>query len=118
MAYQQQALAADRIATRLYFSPDYFHPGVATLYGEVEAALQPSPKWRISAHVGALAYLSAPDAYRVSRVTRYDWRLGVARQLGSFELHAALSGGGPGKEYYSGSTHSKTAVTGGMSWSF
>ena len=111
-------VAAGRIASRLYFSPNYFHAGVATLYGEVEGALQPSPKWRLSAHVGALGYLATPYAYPVNRVTRYDWRLGVARQLGSFELHAALSGGGPGKEYYSGSVHSRTAVSGGVSWSF
>lgn len=111
-------VAAGRIATHLYFSPNYFHAGVTTLYGEVEGALQPSPKWRISAHVGALGYLAMPYAYPVSRATRYDWRLGVARQLGSFELHAALSGGGPGKEYYSGNVHSRTAVSGGVSWSF
>ena len=111
-------LASDPFSARLYYSPDYSRPGVSTLYGEVEATFRPAKHLRLNGHLGSLIYLSVPAQYLPGRTTRYDWRVGVSRELGSFDLHAALSGGGPGKEFYSGELHSKIALTAGASWSF
>jgi uncharacterized protein (TIGR02001 family) len=111
-------LASDPFSARIYYSPDYFRPDVSTLYGEVEATFRPAKHWRLNGHLGSLIYLTTPARYIPGREARYDWRVGVSRELGSFDLHAALSGGGPGKEYYSGELHSKIALTAGASWSF
>jgi uncharacterized protein (TIGR02001 family) len=111
-------LASDPFSARIYYSPDYFRSDVSTLYGEVEATFRPAKRWRLNGHLGSLIYLSTPARYIPGREARYDWRVGVSRELGSFDLHAALSGGGPGKEYYSGELHNKTALSVGASWSF
>ncbi len=109
---------ADPVSARVYYSPDYYRPGVSTLYGEVEGTVRPAKNWRLNAHLGSLVYLRTPAVYFPGREARYDWRLGVSRQFGNLDLHAALSGGGPGREYYSGGLHGKTALTAGASWSF
>lgn len=106
------------LSMRLYYSPDYLERNVSTLYGEVEGTLTPSRNWRVNAHVGALAYLDTPPSYFSSGAVHYDWRLGVSRLLGNFDIHAALSGGGPGKQYYYGRERDRTAVTVGASWNF
>lgn len=111
-------LTADPVVARIYYSPDYFRRGVSTLYGEVEGTIRPARNWRLNGHVGSLIYVTTPTSYPFRRDTKYDWRLGLARQFGQFELHTALSGGGPGKEYYAGRARSKTALTAGASWSF
>lgn len=111
-------LAADPLSARIYYSPDYYRYGVTTLYGEVEATVAPAKDWRINGHLGSLVYLTIPAQYFPGRAARYDWRIGVARRLGNFDLHAALSGGGPNKEYYAGEPRSGTALTAGASWSF
>ena len=111
-------LTVRRITARLSYSPHYFYKDTETLYGEVGAAVQPSPKWRLNAHVGALVYLRTPAYYYTKPPTKYDWRLGASRQFGQFEVHAALSGGWPGKEYYGGKPRDRTALTAGASWNF
>lgn len=107
-----------QLTARVYYSPDYFYKDYESLYGELEAGFDPAPNWRISGHVGALKYVSLPDHFYGSRATRYDWRVGASRQFGRFEIHAALSGGGPGKQYYRYGRHNLTALTAGASFSF
>lgn len=108
----------DPVSVRAYYSPNYFRSDVRTLYGEIEASFAPARNWQLNAHVGGLAILSSPEAYRARRERYYDWRLELVRQLGHVEVHAALSGGGPGKQFYGGKRHSRTALTAGASWSF
>ena len=103
-------------AARVYYSPRYFYEGVSTGYGEVQAAYQPAPNWRLSAHAGLLVYLTSP-AYS-DRRARHDWRLSASRQFGRVEVHAAVSGGGPGRDYYDGEFHDRTAITFGGSLNF
>jgi uncharacterized protein (TIGR02001 family) len=106
------------ISARVYVSPDYFDTGAATVYGEVQGTIEPIRNWRLGAHVGSLTYLSAPVPYPY-KATHTDWRLSVARQFRSIDLHAAVSGGGPGREFYSGRDWNRGAsVTAGISWSF
>jgi uncharacterized protein (TIGR02001 family) len=111
-------LASGPFSARVYYSPDYEQAYVSSLYAEVEATFRPATNWRVNGHLGSQIYLATPTQYLGGRASRYDWRLSVARELGSFDLHAALSGGGPGKDYYSGSFHGKAALTAGASWSF
>jgi uncharacterized protein (TIGR02001 family) len=111
-------LSKGALSGRISVSPDYFNAGVTTVYGELQGTIEPMRNWRLTAHVGSLSYLTSPVANR-NRSTRYDWRLGVARQFRALELHAALSGGGPGREFYSNYYRDRAvSVTAGISWSF
>jgi uncharacterized protein (TIGR02001 family) len=107
---------ADSVSARLYYSPGYFRSGVQTLYGEVDWASRPVAEFRFNAHLGWLDYLALPAGFR--RRGQYDWRLGVSRPLGPFDLHLALTGGGPGPDFYDLHPHNKTALSGGVSWTF
>lgn len=104
------------VSGRIYYSPDWRQGHQSTLYGEIEAGFEPLPKWRLSGHVGLLTHLDR-SIYNRAGETQGDWRLSIARQLGSFELHAALSGGGPERQYGS-RTHGKVALAVGGSVSF
>lgn len=103
------------VTGRVYYSPDY-RGYKSTLYGEVEAGLQPLPRWRLSAHLGVLTYLNTTAFYRAGD-THHDWQLSVGRQLGHAEVHAALSGGGP-RTYYGYGLHKKAAFAVGASLGF
>lgn len=111
-------LASGPFSARVYYSPDYFRADASSLYAEVEATFRPARNWRVNGHLGSQVYLATPARYQPGYAARYDWRLAVARELGSLDLHAALSGGGPARDYYSGSLHGKVALTAGASWSF
>jgi uncharacterized protein (TIGR02001 family) len=104
------------ISAHAYLSPDYLSRHNSTAYGEVDALLKSFGPWHVNGHVGVLGYLSAPRY--LQRRTQYDWRLGVSRQFGRFDLHAALSGGGPDGDFYRAQSHDKTAIVGGASWTF
>lgn len=104
------------VVGRIYYSPDYRTGGLSTLYGELEAGFEPARNWRVSAHVGLLAYLNSKDFYHGGDTHR-DWRIGVSRQFGNFEIHSALSGGKP-YEYSGFRVHKKVAATVGASFSF
>lgn len=111
-------LASGPFSARVYYSPDYDQADISALYAEVEATFRPAMNWRVTGHLGTQVPVSTPAQYLAGRAARYDWRLGMARELGSFDLHAALSGGGPGKDYYSGNFHGKVALTAGAAWNF
>jgi uncharacterized protein (TIGR02001 family) len=101
------------VAGRIAFSPHYFEPGARILYGELNSNISPMHKVHVEAHAGLLVPLHyhGPDDPR----TQYDWRLGVARDLGPLSLHAILTGGGPGRDYYRGHWHSRNALIVGIS---
>lgn len=106
------------LSAYVFVSPNYYAHENWTLYGQLEGNLTPAKNWRLSAHVGSLIHLYTPTGYGRRPKTQYDWRLGVARELSAFEIHAALSGGGPGRQFYYGGTHSRTALTAGASVNF
>ncbi|MBC9031848.1 hypothetical protein IAG41_05545 [Sphingomonas sp. JC676] len=109
-------VTAHGISSHVYYSPDYLRPGIETLYAEVESTINLAPEWRLTGHAGLLTHLSDPPRY--ARREHYDWRATLGRDLGKLELHASLSGAGPGSDYYSGRRHSATAVTFGASLPF
>jgi uncharacterized protein (TIGR02001 family) len=98
----------------VFASPRYAGLDSATLYGQIEATIAPAPQWRFSAHAGTLQLLDAKAPYS----SLHDWRLGVAREMGGFEIYAALSGAVPGREGHRIGIQAKTALTVGASYSF
>jgi uncharacterized protein (TIGR02001 family) len=107
---------AHGLSAQVYVSPDYLERGFSTFYGELNAAIRPADKWRLTGHIGVLRYLSEPRY--LSLPARYDWRIGAARQIGRFDLHVALTGSGPGIDRYWDHRYHRTAVIGGVIWSF
>lgn len=87
-------LAVRRFTTRLSYSPSYFGAHTRTLYGEIDSAVQPARNWRLSAHAGILTRLGGAAPAGV-RPTQFDWRLGLATTVRSFEVELAWSGAGP-----------------------
>ena len=108
-------LSHGALTSRVYVSPHYFRHGARTVYGELDAAVSPLRKLRIDAHVGLLVPIDYRGANRDNRA-QYDWRLGAAREVGPTSLHLILTGGGPGRDYYSTDPHSRTALIVGLSW--
>ena len=104
-------------SAHLFYSPNYYRPGVHTLYMEADGSIETVAQLRLNAHVGMLDYLRWPGVVGVPTVY-YDWRIGVSRQFGPLNLSGALTGGGPGRDYYEGEGHSKTAVVVAAGWSF
>lgn len=109
-------ISAGGLSAHVYVSPDYYRHDVSTIYGELDGAVKPVGEWRLTGHIGVLGYLAEPRY--LSLGTQYDWRVGVARPIGHFDLHLSLTGGGPGSDYYRDHRHSKTALVGGISWFF
>jgi hypothetical protein len=104
------------LSGRIAYSPDYFRPSTATLYGSLEAVGR-HDDWRVFGHLGALARLGAMPAFPVAR-TQYDWRVGVGKQLSQVDLEIGMSGGGPNQDYYNAAPHSKTALVGNLRFIF
>jgi uncharacterized protein (TIGR02001 family) len=100
------------LSGRVYVSPNYFHSNNWRVYGELEAGFRPLPKLLLSAHAGLLVPLHDNYPGTNSR-TQHDWRIGAASELGRVTLHLDLSGGGPGKDYYEGRPHDRTALVAG-----
>jgi uncharacterized protein (TIGR02001 family) len=108
---------SQNLSSHIYYSPHYYYSGFSTVYGEIESAYGLPKKFRLGAHVGYLDYVAQPYGWRPRR-DQYDWRLTLSRPIRSFDLHAALSGGGPGEQYYDNQLHRRTAFVVGASWNF
>jgi uncharacterized protein (TIGR02001 family) len=100
---------ARHFASHLYYSPNYFSRHEATLYGEIDGAVEPARDWRLSAHAGVLTRLTS-STYSHGRPTQFDWRLGVARALKAFEVELAWSGAGPDRDYYQGAPRHRSGI--------
>jgi uncharacterized protein (TIGR02001 family) len=105
------------VAFRLALSPDYLWDRTMTIYVSSDVFKRPADHLRVSAHFGALAFLRQGPPAPVSRI-QYDWSVQIQRALGKAEFGIALSGGGPDREYFDGSPHTKTGVTATARWAF
>jgi len=103
------------LTSRIYLSPHYFGHGTKAAYGELDATVSPLRRLRLSGHVGLLVPIEYPGANHDDRA-QYDWRLGVAREVGPATLHVIATGGGPGHDYYGDRRHNRTALILGLSW--
>lgn len=110
-------LITDHFSSHIHYSPDYFRRGVSTIYADVEGVVGPASNWRLNAHFGVLTQTSGPRPPGAAR-SHYDWRLGIARQAGAFDMQLALTGGGPGHDYYDGRAHSRNALVFGVVYIF
>lgn len=102
------------LSSRIAFSPHYFGGG-STVYGEVDANFTPIRKLQLTAHAGLLVPLGYGDSNQGSS-TQYDWRVGLAREVGHASFHLIATGGGPGRDYYRDRGHNRTALIAGVSW--
>lgn len=105
-----------QLALHIHYSPQYFQPGVQTLYVGVDGAVEPARDWHLTAHAGSLVRVAGGTARGSSRVG-YDWRMGAVRTLGAVELQLVVSDGGPSPEHYNGTDHDRLAVTFSVVWS-
>ena len=108
------SVTAGNLSPRLSISPDYFRDNITTLYGEIEGVLPVDDNWRMDAHAGALHYLDGVP----NSSTQFDWRLGIARTLGSFDAFLNVSGGGGGPRYSAVRRRDRTALVAGISYAF
>ena len=99
-------------SSRISYSPNYFRHGVSTIYAEVDKAIQPAPKWHLDGHIGLLAHVGGPWPEYADHI-QYDWRVGMARDVGRLSFHLDYTGGGPGHDYYDHRVHSRSAVVAG-----
>lgn len=110
-------LITDHIATHLHYAPHYFRGGISTLYVEADGVLHPLRLWRLTGHIGVLKQLDGPHM-RYDRHPHYDWRLGLGRRVGPFDLQLAWADGAPGPDYYAGERHRRGAITFAISYAF
>jgi len=103
------------LTARVYLSPHYFGRVAKAAYGELDATVSPLRKLRLSGHVGLLVPIEYRPASNDERA-QYDWRLGVAREVGAASIHVIATGGGPGRDYYGGRRHDRTTLILGVSW--
>lgn len=73
------------LSARVYYSPNYLPSWGTTAYLDLNGVLRPADNWRLSGHAGALV----PAGGGAGPVrTRYDLRLGVARDFRAGEIRA------------------------------
>jgi len=93
----------------LYFSPNYFAPGVKTLYARIAGSIHPARPWRLFAHLGALSSLGGGGYPRFRE--QYDLGLGVARDIGIGEVQLAFTTRGPDPVYLAGRPQRRQTLT-------
>jgi len=110
-------VARGQVSAYVFVSPNYLRSGFWTVYGQVEESFAPAKHLTLTAHFGALGHVSTPVSYALRHKTSYDWRVGATRESENLAFHINISGGGPGRQYYYGSSHSRVAVVAGCSFS-
>jgi uncharacterized protein (TIGR02001 family) len=110
-------VASRHLSARLYYSPNYYRPGVETLYGELGGNVGLAAGVRLNAHLGALGYLTSPTGLPSARM-QYDWLVGASRQFGAADLHLSISGGGPNEPYPFEQPRRRTAIILGAGYAF
>lgn len=103
-------VAGKLLSSRIAFSPRYLGGG-ATSYAEVDGHLPAPLDFMIEGHAGVLVPLYS-HGYGGGSGRRFDWEVGLARPLGRFSLHAAVTGAGPGREPYAGGSSARAVVLG------
>lgn len=110
-------IVTDHVSAHVHYSPDYFRGGVSTLYAEVDATMQPATNWWLTGHAGALVHVAGADSDDESGVG-YDWRLGIGKRIGAFDLQLAWSASGRTNDYYDRRGYGRSAVTASASYAF
>lgn len=99
------------LSARLYYSPNYLRSWGTTAYLDLNAVVHPAPNWRLSGHAGALTPAGGGNG---SVRTRYDLRLGVARDLRAGEVRANFTTAFPSPQALSSRTGPAVVVGGSV----
>jgi len=105
-------VVGDNLSAHIHYSPNYLRPGYGALYAEVDGSVKPADNWRLFAHLGA----NFPVGDVEGRRQRWDARVGVARQLGPFELQASVVATTPSPPALT--PQGRTTLVVGASWFF
>lgn len=108
-------LARGALSSRVFLSPHYSQQGLWTAYGELNAGVSPVRHWSLEGHVGALVPLRTPTGDKEHYRTAFDWRVGIARELGRVSLHLSWNEGAHGRNFYGDRAHSRGGVVVGAS---
>jgi uncharacterized protein (TIGR02001 family) len=82
-------VSGEQVSARLYFSPRYFGRPVRTLYAEANGFLRLGETLRLVGHAGLLRALGGEDSIGPLSGHRFDFRLGLAAQVGDFDVQLA-----------------------------
>jgi len=107
-------LAGKLVGARVSISPDYIGAAHWTAHGEINGHIDLSSKWFLDGEIGVLVLLGNA-AYHASSSARLDARAGIARRLGRFTLHAAVTTHTEGPDIYTIREHGRTALVVGIS---
>ncbi len=102
-------IVTNHLSSHIRYSPDYLETGEASLYTDLDGVLRPADRWRLNGHIGLLVQASGPDLPHKPR-TRFDWRIGVSREIGHLNLQLGWAGATPGKNYYADKPHNRSSL--------
>jgi uncharacterized protein (TIGR02001 family) len=108
-------VAGKILSSRISVSPDYFNRGAWTVYSQVDAALPGGKQLHFTAHVGMLVALDGRrtgESYR----PQFDWRVGLARDLGQVSVNVALAGTGRGRDLDQQRSYRRAALIVGLTY--
>jgi uncharacterized protein (TIGR02001 family) len=92
----------------LYYSPNYYAPGVNTLYAQASGVIRPARTLRLFGHVGALTSLGGgPGVFR----EQYDVEVGAATHFKRVDVQLAWTTRGPDTVYLAEHPQAHGAVT-------
>jgi len=106
----------NNLSAHVYYSPNYLSDS-STLYFELDGAVRPARGWRLFGHAGVLEPLDA-ERRRYAPPTRFDLRIGVARELRHSEISLAWTTTTPAPRYPQGVPQSRDALVVGASYHF
>lgn len=108
-------LAGKLLSARLSASPDYLKFSTWTVYGELNGHVPIGSKLRLIAHVGLLVPFRPYHADQDYR-REFDWRLGIAKDIGRATLSAAWTGVHRGQDIYQDPERPHSAFVVGLTY--
>ncbi|MEO8454904.1 MAG: TorF family putative porin [Sphingomicrobium sp.] len=103
------------LSSRIYVSRGYLKPNAWTLYGEVDANVPAGTRLRVTGRVGMLVPLELRGGGETYR-PEFDWRLGIARDLGPITINAAWTGRGRGRDPIRQRSYGRSALIFGVTY--
>lgn len=101
------------VSARVNLSPDYVKGGSA--YGELNGNWPLGKNLSFTAHAGLIVpFRTVHPGYRYSE--DFDWRLGIARNVGPVSIEAAWSAVRPGQGAYRDRGHKRNALIVGLTY--
>ena len=88
-------LAKNDLSGHVYYSPNYFAPGVRAAYFDFNATVRRGDAWRLLGHVGLLTPLGGGAPSANPRRDRLDIRAGVARSFSKGEVRLTWTAATP-----------------------